>query len=185
MKKPMPMPLAILITILFFGILFVGFVQGSKREKEVKNDTDISSFADCVAAGNPIMESYPEQCNTPDGKHFVNEEQTSIHENFPVGFLEGTVEIGPNCPVEIEGKPCVTPPEAYAAREVVVYSMDMQALQGRSKIAADGTYRVVLEPGQYMVNVQPGGIGPSEMLPVTIEEDKTTTHNIKVDTGIR
>lgn len=33
----------------------------------------ISSYDDCVAAGNPVMESYPAQCNTPDGKHFVQD----------------------------------------------------------------------------------------------------------------
>ena len=33
----------------------------------------INSFEDCVAAGNPVMESYPRQCRTEDGKHFVEE----------------------------------------------------------------------------------------------------------------
>jgi len=33
----------------------------------------INSFEDCVSAGNPIMESYPRQCRTEDGKHFVEE----------------------------------------------------------------------------------------------------------------
>jgi len=33
----------------------------------------INSFEDCVTAGNPIMESYPRQCRTEDGKHFVEE----------------------------------------------------------------------------------------------------------------
>lgn len=31
----------------------------------------INSFEECVAAGNAVMESYPRQCNTADGKHFV------------------------------------------------------------------------------------------------------------------
>ena len=31
----------------------------------------IDSFEDCVTAGNPVMESYPRQCRTSDGKHFV------------------------------------------------------------------------------------------------------------------
>lgn len=31
----------------------------------------ITTFEECVAAGNPVMESYPPQCHTPDGKHFV------------------------------------------------------------------------------------------------------------------
>ena len=35
--------------------------------------SDIKSFEDCVDAGNPVMESYPRQCRTQDGKHFVEE----------------------------------------------------------------------------------------------------------------
>ena len=33
----------------------------------------IDSFEDCMGVGNPIMESYPKQCRTSDGKHFVEE----------------------------------------------------------------------------------------------------------------
>lgn len=33
----------------------------------------ISSFTECVAAGNAVMESYPRQCRTVDGKLFVEE----------------------------------------------------------------------------------------------------------------
>lgn len=35
--------------------------------------TTINSFQDCATAGYPIMESYPEQCRTPDGRTFVRE----------------------------------------------------------------------------------------------------------------
>lgn len=31
----------------------------------------ISDFQHCADAGYPIMESYPRQCNTPSGRHFV------------------------------------------------------------------------------------------------------------------
>lgn len=31
----------------------------------------IDSFEECVAAGYPILETYPEQCKTPDGKSFT------------------------------------------------------------------------------------------------------------------
>ena len=41
-------------------------------------ESTIESFEDCVAAGNPIMESYPRQCRTSDGKHFVEEIDTPI-----------------------------------------------------------------------------------------------------------
>jgi eight-cysteine-cluster-containing protein len=33
----------------------------------------IASFEECEAAGNPVMESYPRQCRTPDGRIFVEE----------------------------------------------------------------------------------------------------------------
>lgn len=33
----------------------------------------IDSFAKCKAAGYPIMESYPEQCMTPDKRSFTND----------------------------------------------------------------------------------------------------------------
>lgn len=32
-----------------------------------------SNFEECVAAGNPVMESYPRQCRTPDGRNFVED----------------------------------------------------------------------------------------------------------------
>ena len=32
----------------------------------------ITNFKECVEAGNPILESYPEQCRTPDGRVFIN-----------------------------------------------------------------------------------------------------------------
>jgi hypothetical protein len=32
-----------------------------------------TNFAECAAAGYPIAESYPRQCSTPSGKHFVED----------------------------------------------------------------------------------------------------------------
>jgi len=34
---------------------------------------EINSFDECLTAGNPAMESYPRQCITTDGKHFVEQ----------------------------------------------------------------------------------------------------------------
>ena len=49
----------------------------------------INSFAECAAAGNPIMESYPEQCRA-NGKTFVNTEVK------PAQPLTDTVTSGKN-----------------------------------------------------------------------------------------
>jgi len=42
-------------------------------------ESTIENFEDCEAAGNPIMESYPRQCRTSDGKHFVEEIDTFLN----------------------------------------------------------------------------------------------------------
>jgi len=36
----------------------------------------ITNFDECAAAGYPIQETFPEQCSTPDGRTFVNEDQS-------------------------------------------------------------------------------------------------------------
>ncbi len=35
--------------------------------------TPITNFEECAAAGNPVMESYPRQCMTAEGQHFVED----------------------------------------------------------------------------------------------------------------
>ena len=56
----------------------------------------ISSFDECKAAGYPIMESYPEQCATPDGRTFVNESQ--VAPPAPVGTSTvSTNNVGEGC----------------------------------------------------------------------------------------
>lgn len=49
----------------------------------------IASFADCAAAGNPILESYPEQCNTSYRVHFVNSKPARV-------TVTGTIECLPH-----------------------------------------------------------------------------------------
>lgn len=48
----------------------------------------VTNFDECAAAGYPIMESYPEQCRTPDGKTFTR--QIPLQENpAPTCFIGG------------------------------------------------------------------------------------------------
>jgi len=39
---------------------------------------EVHSFGDCVRAGYPVMESYPRQCRTPDGRTFAEGEEHCI-----------------------------------------------------------------------------------------------------------
>ena len=60
----------ILIIFLLAGVAIAsGYFVFSQKQQKSKQ---INSFEDC-AKYYPVMESYPEQCNTPDGKHFVQE----------------------------------------------------------------------------------------------------------------
>lgn len=67
--------------IIVFAII-AGFVYVSKYGSYAS----IDSFEKCRDAGYQIMESYPEQCRTPDGRTFVNTVSTST----PSGQTGGT-----------------------------------------------------------------------------------------------
>jgi hypothetical protein len=63
---------ALLVLLLFTFVIIVGCKGDSVGDVgEVVNG--ITNFEECVAAGNPILESYPRQCRTMDGKQFVEE----------------------------------------------------------------------------------------------------------------
>jgi len=106
----------------------------------------------------------------------------------PVGYLEGRVTIGPLQPVERVGVPTPTvPPEVYAARSIDIFQSDGTTLVTNVKINPDGTYRVELEPGTYLVNIARTGIDRAGGLPKTIviESNRTVRLDIEIDTGIR
>ncbi len=57
--------------VIFLGALaIVIFLLSRGRHAQ---DVIIADFASCAAAGYPIMESYPRQCRTPEGKSFVED----------------------------------------------------------------------------------------------------------------
>jgi len=60
--------------IILVVLLIVIVVSGYYVFRSPRADTAvITNFEDCVAAGYPILESYPRQCKTPDGKTFVED----------------------------------------------------------------------------------------------------------------
>lgn len=59
----------ILVILGLAGIYWIGLRMGGIEIPVV------NSFQECVDAGNPVMESYPEQCRTADGRTFVNPDQ--------------------------------------------------------------------------------------------------------------
>jgi eight-cysteine-cluster-containing protein len=58
--------------ILFLGIIgVVVYLIAFYVPQSLPQKLDITSFEECVAAGNPVMESYPRQCRAEDGQLFV------------------------------------------------------------------------------------------------------------------
>lgn len=56
----------ILLFIIFVGGIFY-FLYSDK------NAAPVTNFRECVESGNPVMESYPAQCRTPDGRTFTED----------------------------------------------------------------------------------------------------------------
>lgn len=70
----------IILALFFAGI--IGSIIRTIDSHNVAHDTSVVDFSTCVQAGNPIMESYPRQCNTQAGQHFVEDiEGSSILPN--------------------------------------------------------------------------------------------------------
>lgn len=79
----------LLSVVLLLGALLIGCISPAPLPNQTGNQTgnqsdanEINSFEACAAAGYPIMESYPRQCRTPDGRTFVsNEDLAAINQS--------------------------------------------------------------------------------------------------------
>lgn len=75
--------------VIILVVLIGGFFLFFNKEKDIGiKDDEITSFEECVKAGYPILESYPEQCYTTDGKHFVREFFKEEKENLEDDFYK-------------------------------------------------------------------------------------------------
>lgn len=88
----------------------VGYYFGYDVGFEKAAEAEINSFEECAAV-YPVMESYPEQCLTPDGRSFTRQIDQPIDPDGPVACTmeaklcpDGSAvgRTGPNC----EFAPC-------------------------------------------------------------------------------
>lgn len=108
----------------------------------------------------------------------------------PVGYLEGKVTIGPLRPAQRVDDPArPVPSEVYAAYPVKIFKSDGATWVADVNVQADGTYRIALAPGTYVVALARMGIhfGRSRDVPktITIASDQTVRLGIDIDTGMR
>jgi hypothetical protein len=104
------------------------------------------------------------------------------------GYLEGTVSIGPLCPVE----PCHLTEDqraaVYAARQLlIVRERAFTQTVYKTGFSPDGHYNVSLPPGTYEVMLAKNGVDRSPDLPtqVSVSPGETVILNLSIDTGIR
>lgn len=59
-------------------VVVVGLFLYMNKKYNAPKVTEILSFEDCKNAGYPVMESFPRQCKTPDGRTYAEEVAPSI-----------------------------------------------------------------------------------------------------------
>jgi len=110
----------------------------------------------------------------------------SVTEN---GFLEGTVSIGPLCPVETDppAPGCLPMAETYKAYPVYVCTPNDSKKIVLISPELDGSFKIELAPGKYLVILDKEQRIGSSNLPqeVTVKSMETTVISVEIDTGIR
>lgn len=97
MKTTTLIGIAVVLTVV--AGLLLWFISGQEQGRT----EPVTSFEECAAAGYPIMESYPEQCRTPDGRTFVRDISNDEYDQMPIGERGG-----PGCMVAgCSGQLCV------------------------------------------------------------------------------
>lgn len=70
----------VVLLLTIFGLIAYAVISNNANISKT-----INSFEECVAAGNPVMESYPRQCRTTDGQLFVEQIESVGNTSNPNG----------------------------------------------------------------------------------------------------
>lgn len=68
---------ALFIIVVLVVVGGFGYYIWNKNGRRNPFKDTVTSFQECVAAGNPVQESYPEVCRSKDGRSFTNPEQVA------------------------------------------------------------------------------------------------------------
>ncbi len=67
----------LILILIVIGLVAAGLwalvLRSDLEQPQDQEPLSVLSFEDCVAAGYPVMESYPRQCKTPDGRTYAEE----------------------------------------------------------------------------------------------------------------
>jgi len=130
-----------------------------KHLGECPMSSSINNFDECVAAGNPAMESHPRQCRTADGKHFV--EKITMQEAD--GIFPETMMYTKNAPT-IDGQ------KGYFVGEIA---------DGIYWLVSNGYQAMFLTTGQGVIVIDaPQPIGEKYIQAIQEVTDEPITHMV-------
>jgi hypothetical protein len=100
----------------------------------------------------------------------------------------GTVLLGPTCPVETVEDPCEDQPPEAGTRVIVAERLPGEAYAAGETVSegttsADGTFRIEVAPGEYVVTAEAGM--SCEIMDIVVAAGEFTTMDVVCDTGIR
>lgn len=150
MENKLSLKVSVVIVLGLIILAFWGRFNAMKNGTLVEPAPVVNSFEECVKF-YPVMESYPEQCNTPDGKHFTNPIQF-INGSQVEGIREGGKEMADGI---IKGKVNFSTQTGISG-EVVAYSYEKWDEKERVEINPDGTFEMYIAEGAYYIMVEPG-----------------------------
>lgn len=110
-KKGFSLAEVLIIVVAVGALAGAGTVVYKNQQNDSKtssNTQQITNFDECVAAGNPIAESYPEQCSA-NGQTFVNEVEEKNLENDFITVLPEDERVKLEKPSDVDNLPDVTP----------------------------------------------------------------------------
>ncbi len=178
--------LALVLILLLGGGLYLLLQHPSQPSDDPNSSLEIvSSFEECVAAGYPVMESYPRQCRSAEGTRFVEKVDGPIAESF--GSIQGIILLGPVCPVMQDPPDPECNDKPYQTTLVLTSADGSRVIQQfTSKI--DGTFALDVPAGNYAIrstataNTFPR-CSSTDVIHVPVND--TVVANVSCDTGIR
>ena len=130
-----------------------------KHQGECNELSSIDNFDQCVAAGNPVMESHPRQCRTVDGNNFV--EEITVQE---------TDGIFPEAMMYTQNAPSIDEQKGYFVGEIA---------DGVYWLVSSGYQVMFLTTGQGVIVVDaPQPIGEKYLQAIAEVTDEPITHMI-------
>jgi hypothetical protein len=101
--------------------------------------------------------------------------------------IAGRVELGPQCPVQTENHPCADKPAAGStvtiAKQVAGGSETEGEVVARTTTNGDGSYRVGVAPGRYVVTTDAGML--CQPMVARVSAGAYSKVDFRCDTGIR